>query len=296
MSTDPNQAPGLPKSGRIGMVGLGLLGSAIGARLRQAGFTTVGFDLDPVQLSEFRNRGGLAAASAREAAAERFILCLPTSTIAREVLGDVESALERGAIVIDATTGDPADAETNHARLAKLGIQYLDATVGGSSRQTLAGGAIVMAGGAPAAFERCTDIFSAFARKSFHVGPAGSGARMKLVLNLALGLNRAVLAEALNFARASGIDPQLALAVLTAGPAYSAAMDAKGEKMIREDFTPEARLSQHLKDVRLILESAAASGARVPLSEVHRRLLETAERQGYGAADNSAVIKAFGGE
>jgi len=278
------------------MVGLGLLGSAIGTRLRQAGFITVGFDLDPVQLSEFRNQGGLTAASAREAVAERLILCLPTSTIAREVLGELESALEPGAIVIDATTGDPADAESNHDRLAKSGIQYLDATVGGSSQQALAGDAIVMAGGAPAAFERCADIFSGFARKSFHVGPAGSGARMKLVLNLALGLNRAVLAEALSFARASGIDPQLALSVLRAGPAYSAAMDAKGEKMIREDFAPEAKLSQHLKDVRLILESAAANGARVPLSEVHRQLLETVERQGYGAADNSAVIKAFSGE
>jgi 3-hydroxyisobutyrate dehydrogenase-like beta-hydroxyacid dehydrogenase len=296
MPTDPNQAAGRPISGKIGMVGLGLLGSAIGARLRQAGFATVGFDLDEGRLREFQEQGGVAVASAHEAAAERLILCLPTSSIARYVLGDVESALARQAIVIDTTTGDPADAETNYARLAKLGIQYLDATVGGSSRQTLAGDAIVMAGGDAAAFERCADVFATFARKTFHTGPAGTGARMKLVLNLALGLNRAVLAEALSFARASGIDPQLALAILQAGPAYSKAMDAKGEKMIREEFTPEARLSQHLKDVRLILESAAANGARVPLSEVHRQLLETAERQGYGAADNCAVIKAFTGE
>jgi 3-hydroxyisobutyrate dehydrogenase-like beta-hydroxyacid dehydrogenase len=293
MPTDPNQAAGRPMSGKVGMVGLGLLGSAIGARLRQAGFATVGFDLDDGRLRDFREQGGVPAASARDAVAERLILCLPTSMIARAVLGQIETALQPGAIIIDATTGDPADAEANYARLAKLGIQHLDATVGGSSRQTLAGDAIVMAGGDAAAFERCTDIFSAFARKTFHVGPAGSGARMKLVLNLALGLNRAVLAEALSFARASGIDPHLALAVLRAGPAYSAAMDAKGEKMIREEFTPEARLSQHLKDVRLILESAAANGARVPLSEVHRQLLETAERQGYSAADNSAVIKAY---
>lgn len=275
------------------MLGLGLLGSAIGARLRQAGFATAGFDLDEGRLSEFQEQGGVAVGSAREAAAERLILCLPTSTTAREVLGDIEGALQRGAIVIDTTTGDPADAEANCARLAKQGIHYLDATVGGSSRQTLAGEAIVMAGGDAAAFERCADVFAAFAPKSFHVGPAGSGARMKLVVNLALGLNRAVLAEALTFARALDIDPELALAVLKAGPAYSKAMDVKGDKMIHEDFTPEARLSQHLKDVRLILESAAANGARVPLSEVHRQLLEKAERQGYGAADNSAVINAF---
>jgi 3-hydroxyisobutyrate dehydrogenase-like beta-hydroxyacid dehydrogenase len=135
MPTDPNQAAGRPISGKIGMVGLGLLGSAIGARLRQAGFATVGFDLDEGRLREFQEQGGVAVASAHEAAAERLILCLPTSSIARDVLGDVESALARQAIVIDTTTGDPADAETNYARLAKLGIQYLDATVGPSAIQ-----------------------------------------------------------------------------------------------------------------------------------------------------------------
>src|SRR5262249_5035308 len=114
-----------------------------------------------------------------------------------------------------------------------------------------------------------------------------------LVVNLVLGLNRAVLAEGLSFARACGIAPAEALAVLKASAAYSRAMDAKGEKMLNEDFSPEARLSQHLKDVRLILASAAARAAPVPLSEVHRQLLEKAEGAGYGDADNSAVIKAF---
>ena len=116
---------------------------------------------------------------------------------------------------------------------------------------------------------------------------------MKLVLNLVLGLNRAVLAEGLSFARSSGIDPALALEILKAGPAYSKAMDVKGQKMLSEDFTPEARLSQHLKDVRLILDQARQQGRMLPLSEVHRTLLEKAETAGYGAADNSAIVKAF---
>ena len=116
---------------------------------------------------------------------------------------------------------------------------------------------------------------------------------MKLVLNLVLGLNRAVLAEGLEFARASGIDPWLALEILKASPAYSRAMDTKGARMLNEDFEPEARLSQHLKDVRLILASGERSGAQLPLSEAHRALLEIAESAGFGSLDNSAVIKAL---
>ena len=116
---------------------------------------------------------------------------------------------------------------------------------------------------------------------------------MKLVMNLVLGLNRAVLAEGLEFARASNIDTQVALDILKESPAYSRAMDTKGHRMLNEHFDPEARLSQHLKDVRLILASGEASGAYLPLSTVHRELLEAAEAAGYGTSDNSAIIKAF---
>jgi 3-hydroxyisobutyrate dehydrogenase-like beta-hydroxyacid dehydrogenase len=70
-------------------------------------------------------------------------------------------------------------------------------------------------------------------------------------------------------------------------------MDAKGRKMLARDYSVEARLSQHLKDVRLILETGARHGARLPLSELHRQLLERAESLGFGAADNSAIFEAF---
>jgi 3-hydroxyisobutyrate dehydrogenase-like beta-hydroxyacid dehydrogenase len=172
-------------------------------------------------------------------------------------------------------------------------VSYLDATVGGSSKQTLTGEVIVMVGGDEAAFGDCQEIFAAYARATFYLGPAGCGARMKLVVNLALGLNRAVLDEALSFARALDIQLESALVVLRSGPAYSTAMDIKGLKMVREDFSVEARSSQHLKDVRLILDAARMAGAHVPLTELHRRLLEAAESRGYGDADNSAVLKAF---
>ena len=116
---------------------------------------------------------------------------------------------------------------------------------------------------------------------------------MKLVANLALGLNRAVLAEALGFAQHYGISPTDALEVLKAGAAYSRVMDDKGEKMLHHDFTVEAKLSQHLKDVRLILAAAAAHGGKVPLSQVHRELLQRLEAAGYGEMDNSAIVMAY---
>jgi 3-hydroxyisobutyrate dehydrogenase-like beta-hydroxyacid dehydrogenase len=116
---------------------------------------------------------------------------------------------------------------------------------------------------------------------------------MKLVVNLVLGLNRAVLAEGLALAEACDIDAALALQVLKTTPAYSTAMDTKGPKMVARDFSPQARLSQHLKDVRLIRELARRHGASVPLSEIHERLLDQAVAMGLGDADNSAVLGVY---
>ena len=116
---------------------------------------------------------------------------------------------------------------------------------------------------------------------------------MKLVANLVLGLNRAVLAEGLSFAKSLGLDLNLVLDVLKSGAAYSKVMDAKGRKMIDEAFEPQAKLSQHLKDVRLILKLATASDRELPLSLLHQQLLESAESAGNGDLDNSAIIRAW---
>ena len=106
-----------------------------------------------------------------------------------------------------------------------------------------------------------------------------------------MGLNRAALAEGLALSERMGLEPTQTLEILMESMAYSRVMDTKGARMVAGEFEPEARLSQHLKDVRLMLEAAA--GQALPLSEAHRRLLEQAESAGYGDRDNSAIIMAY---
>ena len=131
------------------------------------------------------------------------------------------------------------------------------------------------------------------ARNVFHVGGWADAARMKLASNLVLGLNRAALAEGLAFAEAIGLDPATTLEVFRGSMAYSRAMDAKGRKMIERDFAVQARLSQHLRDVRMILEAAAGAGLPLPLAEAHRTLMERAEAEGWGDLDNSVVVDVY---
>jgi len=278
----------------VALIGLGLLGSAIAERLLAAGRSIIGFDLDRARRSELEQAGGVAAASAAEAfsGAPVVILSLPDSHIVERVTSGFPAATG-DKLVIDTTTGDPESATATGARLAALGARYLEATVIGSSRMLRERDVVVLLGGDERNVQAAASFIDPWARQRFHVGPLGSAAAAKLVANLVLGLHRAVLAEGLNLAERSGLDPAAMLEVLRSGLAYSRVMDNKGRKMLESDFTPEARLRQHHKDVRLILDLASRCGARVPLSELHDQLLARASELGFAEADNSAIIRAF---
>jgi 3-hydroxyisobutyrate dehydrogenase-like beta-hydroxyacid dehydrogenase len=276
------------------LIGIGLLGAALAKRLFLAGFPVLGYDPDPAASERLRSLGGAVASPEQIAqTCRRILFCLPGPAQVQETVDRVAAHLASGTIILDTTTGDPELVETTAWRLATAGVFYLDSEIGGSSRQAEAGEAIVICGGDEQAYLASCDILSALGRLIFHTGAAGTGTRMKLALNLAIGLHRAVLAESLEFARANGIDVECALEILKAGPAYSKAMDVKGSKMLTGDFTPEARLAQHLKDVRLILQTGGRLGAHLPLSCVHETILSEAVDLGLGAEDNSAVIKVF---
>src|SRR5439155_4921134 len=169
-------------------------------------------------------------------------------------------------------TGEPAQTAALGARLAARGVRYLDAPISGSSEQTRHGEATVIVGGDREAFDACADLWPVLGKKVFHVGPCGSASKMKLISNLVLGLNRAALAEGLAFAEAIGVSPAAALQVLAGSMAYSRTMETKGRKMLERDFRVQARLSQHLKDVRLMLQAAADVALPLPLTETHRQL------------------------
>lgn len=268
--------------GIIGIIGMGLMGGALMKMLNAAGFRVRGWDRDASRCVNARTAADVFDHC------DRAFLCLPNSDVSGAVLRD--AALRAGQIIIDTGTGDPLETAALGAELAGRGVHYLDATISGSSAQVLRRDVLVMAGGDAEVFDRCRDLFGAFARESARVGPAGSGARMKLVTNLVLGLNRAALAEGLAFAGQLGLDPAQTLDIMRRSMAYSRIMDTKGEKMVAHDFTPQAKLAQHLKDVRLML---AATPLHLPLSETHCRLLEKAVALGYGELDNSAIIRAI---
>ena len=151
----------------IGLIGVGLLGTALAERMAAAGLPLMGFDLDPSRAARLKELGGQFAATPREiaAACEQIVLCLPDSAVVATVVDELSAALAPGALLIDATTGDPNETTALARLLAQRGVGYVDATIAGSSEATVAGapiGPIISVSSAPeGSVTSAVDVFTA---------------------------------------------------------------------------------------------------------------------------------------
>ncbi|MFL6831579.1 MAG: NAD(P)-dependent oxidoreductase [Xanthobacteraceae bacterium] len=280
----------------VGVIGIGLLGQAFVHRLRGAGFEIMGFDVDAAKNAKLAELGGCATASVADLARR----CDPI-VLAVFSTDQVEDVIERellpalgngsGKVVLCASTCDPDRIAALGERVATRGLRLLETPVSGASGQVSRGEGVGLIGGDGDVVRAVESILRALFASYFHIGKVGDGGRAKLAVNLILGLNRLALAEGLVFAERLGLDPQAFLKVARSSAAYSQVMDIKGSKMVRGDFAAEGRITQHLKDVHLMLEQAERVKQRLPLLAIHADVLEACVRQGEGDLDNSAVIK-----
>jgi 3-hydroxyisobutyrate dehydrogenase-like beta-hydroxyacid dehydrogenase len=280
---------------RVGVVGLGLLGSAIAERLIAAGHAVVGFDIDPAPRGPLQSLGGAVAASAGDVARQCetvVVAVFDTDQVEAVVEGELLPAASAGSgrLVLCASTCDPDRIAALAARVEALGLRFLETPVSGTSEQLRRGQAVGLIGGDAAMIERAGDVLRAMFAKHFHMGPAGNGGRAKLAINLILGLNRLALAEGLVFAERMGLEPACFLDVARQSAAYSQVMDTKGPKMVRGDFSPEGRARQTLKDFQLMLAQARELGQRLPLAALNAEVLEACVKAGEGEQDNSVVV------
>jgi 3-hydroxyisobutyrate dehydrogenase len=281
----------------VGLIGLGLAGKAIARRLREAGYGVTGYDLSPDARAAAAELGVEIATDAGSVAAGHplIVLSLPDSDGVTRLLWEegLADGLREGTVILDTTTGRPQDAADNAARLAERGVRFVDVTLSGSSEDIAAGRATALVGdGAGGDYE---PVVRALAPQVYFLGAAGQGCLCKLVINHIMGLNRAALAEGLAFGMTAGMDGERLLEVIRHSAAYARVVDSKGERMVRGDYAPASKISQHAKDVRLILAEAQRLGMTLPLEQVHAELLAQAMEMGLGEMDNAAIIEACRG-
>jgi len=283
-------------AGPVAIIGLGLMGEVYARRLLDAKIPVIGFDIDAARRSRLALIGGKPVESIGALAASA--RCIIVAVFNTEQVEDVvENHLlpaigdKSGKIVLCMSTCDPDRVAALAKRVIPRGIRYLDVPVSGTSDQVRRGDGVALIGGDIAIAQDVTDILDALFVRRFHVGKVGDGGRAKLAVNLILGLNRLAMAEGLVFAEKLGLDPAAFLDVARGSASYSQVMETKGPKMVRDDFSPEGRVKQTLKDVHLMLDQAAAIGQKLSMLEVHADVLDACVRAGEAELDNSAVIK-----
>lgn len=285
---------------RVGIVGMGLMGQSFIHNMRKSQFIIQGFDVDPKRMDDLKSEGGHPVDTPADAAkgVKCLITSLPNSTIARDViLGDkgVAEGAEDGLCICDTTTSRPGDSEKIGAELAERGIKFLDSAVSGTSTMARTGDLIVIAGGNKEDFEACKPIFAGFSRAAYYMGPAGSGARTKLVINLILGGNRLALAEGLVLGDKMGLGLENLLEVVKDGACSSKTMIDKGPKMLDADYSKQGQIKTALKDTRLMVEEGQRLGAPMPMVSAFTQLLQAAYEKGYAEKDSVAFYEVLRG-
>jgi 3-hydroxyisobutyrate dehydrogenase-like beta-hydroxyacid dehydrogenase len=286
----------MPANAPIGIIGLGLMGTALSGRLSDAKVASLGFDIDSVACERLRANGGMVSTSVHELAAQcRAIVIAIYDGEQVEALFD---DLENGAIfprptLICTTTCTPGEILHLARRAASAGFPFIEAPISGTSAELRDGTATALVAGEARAIESIGPLLEILCPRRLHVGAIGDASRTKLAINLILQGNRAALAEGIAFAECLGLDGHAFLAAARESAAYSRVMDTKGEKMLARDFRPQSHIAQTLKDAELILEEARERGLHLPMAPVQADLLRAAIALQGPDSDSAAVIEAI---
>jgi len=283
---------------KIGFIGLGNMGAPMAANLAKAGHEVTGFDTADVNVE-----GVAKAASAAEAAAGAAVVLtmLPDGDILRRVAAQIVPAMDRGAVFLDCSTVDVANAREVAAMAQAAGLLALDAPVSGGVGGAQAGTLTFMVGGDKKGFGIARELFDIMGQKAVHCGPSGNGQAAKICNNMILGATMIVTCEAFALADKLGLDRQAMFDVVSTSSGYSWSMNAYcpapgigPQSPADNGYRPGFAAELMLKDLRLAQQAAAEADADTPIGAAAMRLYEDfVEREDGKGRDFSAMLPRF---
>jgi len=292
MGTASKTKKGAANGRMVGVLGLGIMGSAMSDNLARGGFAVCGYDPVTARRTALARSGGKALRSAAEVAAAAPILLtsLPSVEALRDVARELAAGRRSGAIVIETSTLPIAAKEEARAVLAKARITLLDCPLSGTGAQARRKDLAVYASGPEAAYRKCVPVFEGFARAHFHLGAFGNGSRMKFLANLLVAIHNVSAAEAFVLGEKAGLDFDTMVKVLGDGAGASRMLQVRGPMMARGDYREATmKLSVWQKDMKIIGAFAAELDCPVPLFAASAAFYNAAMAQGFAESDTAAV-------
>lgn len=284
--------------GRIGFLGLGLMGRPMALRLLRAGYPLTVWNRTISKADPLADEGAMVATCPAELAAQSDVIV--SIVTGPEAVWDIlcgKRGVVHGAcpdtVVIDMSTIGLHAALACAKRCRKADLHFLDAPVTGSIPGAENGSLTVMVGGEQSIFERCLAILQVFGQP-VHVGPQGMGALVKLVQNLMAAAIVEALAEGAHLAKSYGLDLSTVAQVLSTTGVDSVFLRAKAAKMVEEDFSVQFSLANMMKDLGLVLEAAQDGDVKLPVAKRLFDVYRKGVKSGLGEEDYAALLKAVG--
>jgi 2-hydroxy-3-oxopropionate reductase len=280
----------------IAFIGLGIMGSPMAVHLANAGNQVTGYNRSPDKTKPLVEAGGTAAESIADAVKDADVVAVmvPDSPDVQEVLAGSNGVFEHakaGALLIDFSSIRPDVTTDLASRATDKGFRYLDAPVSGGEAGAKNAALSIMVGGRAEDFEAARPVFDAVGRTVVHIGPNGAGQTVKAANQLIVAANIQVLAEAVVFLEAYGVDTKAALEVLGGGLAGSKVLEQKKANMLAREFEPGFRIELHHKDLGIVTSAAREAGVVIPLGAVVAQLMAAAKASGDGGLDHSALLR-----
>ena len=281
---------------KIGFIGLGIMGKPMATNLMEAGYKVTGYDIDQDAMKTMAEKGAGRASSPKEAAksADAIITMLPSDQIVEEVATGKDGALEgmgKGAILVDMSTISPRTAMRVAEKLEEKGMEMLDAPVSGGDVGAKEGTLSIMVGGKQEIFDRMLPVLQKMGKNVSHVGDHGAGQVAKAANQIIVALTIEAVAEALIFAKKSGVDPKRVRDALMGGFAQSRVLDLHGQRMLDRNFEPGGRVALHKKDTEIAMSMAKELGMYLPGTALVSQLWNTVAAHGGLNWDHSSLVK-----
>lgn len=285
--------------GKVGIIGIGVMGAAIARNLVEAGFDLIGYDIAPAALAHLEQLGGRRAPSnaAVLAEADVVITSLPSAKALASVIDELvtsamnSSRAQPGRIVAETSTFKLADKRSAFDKLQAAGITMMDCPLSGSANRAAIRDVLVYASGDKAAYDRALPVFEGFSRAPFYVGAFGNGSKLKYIANHLVAIHTAAAGEAFALARKAGLDPAMTYDVIISGAGGSRAMEARKEMLVSNEYLPVRTASIELfgKDLEVIGAFADDVECPVPMFTATLPLYKSALAQGMGQQDMAAI-------
>lgn len=277
---------------KVGIIGIGIMGSAIARNCVKAGFSVVGFDIAAERRQSLRQSGAEPLDSAAEIAkvADVVLISLATTTALDETAAALASIGRQGQIVCELSTFPIDVKKRNHDVLAKAGIVTLDCPLSGTGAQAVNADLAAFASGDEAAYEKVKPVLAGFCRVSHYLGAFGNGMKMKIVANLLVAIHNVAAAEAMVLGMKAGLDPEAIVKVVSTGGGTSRAFELRAPLMAANNYDPPTMKNDvWQKDVSIIANYASGLGVAAPLFFATMPLYNAVISQGLGGKDTAAV-------